>query len=248
MQLSRNYVVAASILLVSAAIAPAQDSAAALAAKIDQHIASHWPQAKVTPAPPADDAEFLRRVHLDLVGHIPTVAEAAHSWRTNSRTAGNASSNGCSRVRATRSHFAAIYRALLIPEAGNNFLVRFQQGSFEDWLKQKLARNTGFDKITRELLTAPVGEGGPQAFLNFNNGPTPIAYYSAKDFKAESLAAGTARVFLGVRVECASATIILLPTGRRSNSGAWPFSSPAFKPSAAATSSSRPARLTTRGK
>src|SRR5262249_55281553 len=33
--------------------------------------------------------------------------------------------------------------------------------------------------------------------------PNPAAYYSAKEFKAENLAAGIARLFLGVRVECA---------------------------------------------
>lgn len=49
------------------------------------------------------------------------------------------------------THFAAVYRALLIPEAGNNFLVRFQQAGFEDWLKIQLAGNSGFDKLTHEL-------------------------------------------------------------------------------------------------
>ena len=39
-------------------------------------LAAKWAEAKVRPAPPADDAEFLRRVYLDLVGKIPTAAEA----------------------------------------------------------------------------------------------------------------------------------------------------------------------------
>src|SRR6267378_3619777 len=50
--------------------------ALALAAKIDQLIAARWAANKVQPASPADDAQFLRRVYLDLAGRIPSVAEA----------------------------------------------------------------------------------------------------------------------------------------------------------------------------
>ena len=47
-----------------------------LTATIDRLIAAHWAENRVAPAPPADDAEFLRRVCLDLAGKIPTAAEA----------------------------------------------------------------------------------------------------------------------------------------------------------------------------
>src|SRR5690242_19420328 len=50
--------------------------AKALAAKIDEHVAKGWKKAGVQPAPGASDAEFLRRVYLDLAGRIPSVAEA----------------------------------------------------------------------------------------------------------------------------------------------------------------------------
>src|SRR5262245_50441019 len=45
-------------------------------AELDRLLESSWRQTGVTPAPPADDGEFLRRVSLDLVGRIPTLAEA----------------------------------------------------------------------------------------------------------------------------------------------------------------------------
>ena len=46
----------------------------AVAALIDQRLAAAWDK-DVKPAPVADDAEFFRRLHLDLAGRIPSVTE-----------------------------------------------------------------------------------------------------------------------------------------------------------------------------
>src|SRR3954453_1250431 len=54
-----------------------EPDAAALAAQIDRHIDSRLEAERVRPAGPADDAEFLRRVYLDLHGVIPTAEQAA---------------------------------------------------------------------------------------------------------------------------------------------------------------------------
>src|SRR5688500_16530617 len=43
---------------------------------IDAEVRALWEKEKITPAPKADDATFLRRVYLDLVGTIPTYDEA----------------------------------------------------------------------------------------------------------------------------------------------------------------------------
>src|SRR6516164_3103729 len=56
------------------ALHAAETDVKALAAKIDERLASAWGKA-VKPAPLADDAEFFRRVHLDLTGRIPSVTE-----------------------------------------------------------------------------------------------------------------------------------------------------------------------------
>ena len=52
------------------------NDAQALTARIDAVLAARWAEAKVQPAAIADDGEFLRRVSLDLIGKIPTAAEA----------------------------------------------------------------------------------------------------------------------------------------------------------------------------
>src|SRR3954467_7634579 len=46
-----------------------------LARRIDVLLAAQWKDQKVQPAPRADDAEFLRRISLDLTGRIPRVAD-----------------------------------------------------------------------------------------------------------------------------------------------------------------------------
>src|SRR5262249_15126261 len=46
-----------------------------LAAWIDGRFARAWVQEQIAPAPPTNDSEFVRRVFLDLIGRIPSVAE-----------------------------------------------------------------------------------------------------------------------------------------------------------------------------
>lgn len=183
--------------------APAASDGRALTAKIDHLIAQRWTTAKVEPAARADDAEFLRRVYLDVTGRIPSVAEARtflDDQRPDKRALLVEQLLSGSRYV---NHMTNVWRALLLPEAGNNFQVRLQQAPFEAWLKKQVVRNVGFDRLARDLLTAPVGGSGgsPLAALYGDGGP--LTYYLAKEFRPENLAAGTARVFLGISVECA---------------------------------------------
>jgi hypothetical protein len=55
-----------------AASAPPVLDEQALAARIDHWIDTRLEKEKVPPAPPADDAEFFRRLSLDLNGRIPS--------------------------------------------------------------------------------------------------------------------------------------------------------------------------------
>jgi hypothetical protein len=175
-----------------------------LTAKIDRLVAARWAAAGVEPAPRADDATFLRRVYLDLAGRVPSVAEARAFLKdqapdkrqrlVESLLAGNAYAN----------HFTNVWRALLLPEADATIQFGVQKPVFELWLRKQFQENKGYDQIVRELLTVSIGDGR-RGFDPYGNerGPNPISFYFAKDVKPESLGAGTARLFLGVRVECA---------------------------------------------
>jgi hypothetical protein len=182
----------------------ANDSAEAraLVVKIDQLIAERWTAAKVQPAPLADDAEFLRRVYIDLAGRIPSVAEARAFLEDKQPDKRARLIEQLLASPAYVFHMTNVWRALLLPEAGNNFQVRLQQPGFENWLKKQVAKNAGYDQMTRELLSAPVGGGGFNIGVLFG-GAGPLPFYLAKEFKPENLASSTARVFLGVSVGCA---------------------------------------------
>src|SRR5262245_46995699 len=53
------------------------DDARAVAKRVDAMLAEKWASAHVVPVAVADDAELLRRAYLDLIGTIPTAAEAS---------------------------------------------------------------------------------------------------------------------------------------------------------------------------
>src|SRR5262245_45521182 len=163
---------------------PASD----LVAKNDRHLAERWSDAKVTPAEAADDAEYLRRVYLDLAGRIPTIEECRtflDDTRPNRRAI---LVDDLLKSPRYVAHFTNVWRALLIPEAGNNFQVRLQQGTFEAWLKQRIARNISYDQLARDLVTAPLGQGGGGFALAGLRDSGPVTYYLAKEFRQENLA------------------------------------------------------------
>ncbi len=62
-------------LLLTAPGEPARADPQNLARQIDRRLAERFEAENVSPAGLSDDAEFLRRLSLDLIGRIPTPAE-----------------------------------------------------------------------------------------------------------------------------------------------------------------------------
>jgi hypothetical protein len=198
--------VAGLLVLLAAGPAPAAPpDPVQLAERIDAHLDARFKAEKVTPAPQADDAEFLRRAYLDLTGRIPTPRDV-HDFLADKDPDKRAKliddlldSPRCA------THFAAVWRSALLPEAASDAQARVFQPGFEAWLKLKFRANTPYDKFVRELLTAPISTDAqaPEAVLRDPTKPNALAFFAVKDAKAENLAAATARVFLGVQIECA---------------------------------------------
>ncbi|HUY31515.1 MAG TPA: DUF1549 and DUF1553 domain-containing protein [Pirellulales bacterium] len=178
--------------------------AAALAALIDRDLAGRWDAEGIVPARPADDAEFLRRVSLDIVGKIPSVSEVRaflddRGPEKRRRLVERLLDRG-----AYATHFANAWRELLLPGANNNLETRGLAPPFEAWLKIRFSADTPYDRWVTELLT-PVAmtEADANPPARRSTVASPLAFYQFNERKPENLAANTSRVFLGTQVQCA---------------------------------------------
>ena len=190
----------------TAARAEGPPDPAALAVRLDALVNQRLREAHVTPAPRADDAAFLRRVYLDLVGRVPLPQEVHAFLADKSPDKRRKVVDRLLKTPGHVNHFTNVWRHLLLPETSANLEIRFLQPGFEFWLQEKLRANTPYDKMVYELLTTPIdtgrGRNTPQPGLP-GNGGNPLAFFQAKEGKPENLAAATARVFMGVQIECA---------------------------------------------
>src|SRR5947207_734124 len=134
---------AVALLILTPPVRGAEKDVLALAAQIDQRIAAAWDK-DVQPAAPASDAEFFRRVHLDLAGRIPSITEVRdflEDDRPDKRRLWvdrilHAGPDDPSYRDAYVNHFANVWRTWLLGQGNQQAL--FQQRSFEVWLRQRL--------------------------------------------------------------------------------------------------------------
>ena len=173
-----------------------------LAARIDSVLSAQWEEAKITPVGIADDGEFLRRACLDIVGKIPTAAEARDFLDDPSKNKRLTLIERLLDSPAYTTRTTELWRKLLLPEADTDDQARQFAGTFEAWIRRKVIEEAGYDRIVREILTAKLTAANPNAVATRLD-PSPAAYYLAKENKPENLAGGVARVFLGIRLECA---------------------------------------------
>jgi hypothetical protein len=170
----------------------------AFAARIDDIINKRLQAEKLKPGPKAELAVIGRRLHVDLIGRIPALLEI----RDFLDPTNNAPTKLEDLVDAlldsdTYSYNFAHYWRLVMLSGSNNRQQNIQT-QFEAWLRNRLGNNTRYDKIAFEVLTAKAGAQGGQ-----KGAGTPLGFYTANENKAETLAGATARVFLGIKIECA---------------------------------------------
>jgi Protein of unknown function (DUF1549)/Protein of unknown function (DUF1553) len=177
----------------------------AVAKAIDKEIQRVLDADKILASARADDAEFLRRVYLDIVGKIPAPERV---------TAFVESKDADKRVHLVNDLLASA-------EYGKHFAdlwcdrinvkdMPIDREPFISWMANNLNQDSGWDKIVQDLMMAQgqfnfitrgrrLGSADPQAlFLLLNTeegqgkGPNPAW-----------LAAESGRLFLGVQLQCA---------------------------------------------
>jgi hypothetical protein len=157
---------------------------------IDRKLAGKWSELGLAPSPLCADAEFLRRLHLDALGTLPSPAEV-RAFLADTRD-----------DRRRR----AVEEVLRRPEFVDFWTLKWGDWlrinrdlvspggmwTFHGWVKDCVRDNRPVDSMVRELLTA---RGS-----NFKVGPANY-YLTARG--AEDLGETTAQLFLGVRMQCA---------------------------------------------
>lgn len=164
----------------------------AISKQIDQLVEAKLKENSQKRNPEVDDATFLRRIYLDVVGRIPTLEETK-------------------KFLASRKPNK---RALLIDELLDSYgyvshqfnfwadLLRIKSNHrniplqpYIDFVKDSLESNKPYDQLVCELIDS----GGP--LMERDNGA--VGYYLRDRQMPEDNMSNTIRVFLGTRLECA---------------------------------------------
>lgn len=181
-------------------VAVAEDSSPGqrpLAELIDEQIAAGWSQCGVQPAAGCTDAEFLRRVTLDLTGTIPTAA----------------------RVRVFLAEPAADKRTTLVddllasPEHARHmqhtfdvFLLERQHANYvtdkewREYLRTSFLANKPWDQLVREMLSVDGLDPAIRPALRFALVRTQD---SNRTMNHPALTRDIGRLLLGVNLQCA---------------------------------------------
>lgn len=176
-----------------------------LTAHIDRVLAETWQKANIEPAPLADDAEYLRRAYLDLIGKIPSVFEL-QAFLDDARADKRARVvDDLLHRGAHAQHFANTWRTSMLAGTPQNIASDVLLRQFHTWLRLRFAVNMPYDRLVSELLTAPIEQQTMQVNMMAARRfvPTPAAFFQANELKREQIAASTSRFFLGVQVQCA---------------------------------------------
>lgn len=160
--------------------------------QVDRTLEQLWQDNGIEPALPADDEELLRRVFLDLCGRTPSVHEIRSYLADKSPGRYERLVDRLLQHRDHASHLATIWRTFLIPE-GVDLTAFGGVDAFDRWLAERFGRNDPYDGTVRSLLLA-------EGRLSRSG---PLLFYSAAKLDPDLLAARSARVFLGMRLECA---------------------------------------------
>jgi Protein of unknown function (DUF1549)/Protein of unknown function (DUF1553) len=178
----------ALVLLILAGAARAEEP---LHQRIDALIAAGHPDYERHAAPIATDAEFLRRVFLDLNGTIPTADEVRNFLDDCSPDKRADLIDHLLGLPAYARRLAQHFDAVLMERRGG---AKVPQAAWEEFLRTAFAQNRPYDQLVRDVLSADGAD--PK-----NRGPAK--FYLDRNFEPTLVARDVGRLFLGRNLQCA---------------------------------------------
>jgi hypothetical protein len=192
--------------------APAPGAPTLLApADVDAKLRDQWTGAGVAPVARADDATWLRRAWLDVLGTIPPPEVTV---RFLADTIPDKRARAVDEMLASplwADHWTAYWDDVWMGR--DTRAPQVDRGAFRAWLHDAFAHDEPWDRIVRELLTATGvnSEGGRQrdSLANDGAGGSPDGVNGAVNWtlkyvqNPQDMAGAASRTLLGVQIQCA---------------------------------------------
>ncbi|MEE2736878.1 MAG: DUF1549 and DUF1553 domain-containing protein [Planctomycetota bacterium] len=157
---------------------------------IDHYVHAKLKKLNILPSGRSKDAEFLRRIYLDLIGTLPTASET-ELFLDNSDPDKRQLLIEALLARPEYSTYWALKWSDLL-RVDRRSLGQKQARAYYNWIRQSFNENKKFDQFAREILT-----------LKGRIQDTPQANYYRAIGGAGELASNTSQIFLGIRIACA---------------------------------------------
>jgi hypothetical protein len=156
---------------------------------IDSHVKAAWKEQKITSAGIADDATFLRRIHLDLVGTIPTFEETSQFLTDTDPEKRQKLIDRLLADPRFAQNQADVWDQVMFGRNPPNGDATRKRDRFKDWLVDQFAKNVPYDQWVKNLILAEQ-EGSELFLVQYRNQP-------------EEATVGISRIFLGTQLQCA---------------------------------------------
>jgi len=163
---------------------------------IDLAIQTGWQQAEdpIVPAGQSADATFIRRLHLDLLGRIPTGEERAEFLASTNSDKREEWIDRLLEAPEHARHLAELFDTMLLGRGGVGDMKRRQRRGWLDFLTRSFEENRPWDDVTRAMLLArPEGPDDRGA---------PWYLYERKN-EHQQIAEAVSRGIFGVQIQCA---------------------------------------------
>lgn len=160
---------------------------------IDERVFAKLQQLGLPPANLCSDAVFVRRVYLDVIGTLPTAAEAAEFLQSSSATKRRALIDRLLEREEFADYWAMKWSDLLRVKA--EFPINLWPNAaqaYHRWILEAVRANKPYDQFARELLTSS-GSNFRVAPVNF--------YRAIQNREPEGIAQTVALTFMGTRAE-----------------------------------------------
>ena len=157
---------------------------------IDQQIDERLRAENVPASPRSEDAEFLRRVSLDITGRIPTPAKAASFLDSKDPSKRAKLVDELLASSDYGRHQADIWQALLLNKDSDNR--RLDTTPLVSWLQDAFNKNQPWSKTVHDIVTA----SGDQE-VN-----AAVTYFLSQN-TVDKMTDNATKVFLGVQLQCA---------------------------------------------